>query len=269
MTVACNPASGSSFPLGMSSVACIVTDALSREASCSFTVSLTGNTLGAKIFDAVGDSLTEGENGHISVLDIPNAYPTRLQAALEATYPGQGIKVVNRGVSGYPVDRTVEEIPGDLSRDQPDAVLLLSGYNNLLVECGGGPANTADCRDAIDAVRFGIRDCIRRSREGPSAARYTFVSTLTPPGPVSGARDRHISNDAVMQANDRIRQVVGAEGAVLVDTYAAFAGHEPEYIDSDGLHLTPSGYQALAEAFLAAIKRTVPQTPQATSRGAR
>ena len=196
VTVACNPASGSSFPLGMSSVACIATDALSREASCSFTVALTGNTLGARIFDAVGDSLTEGENGHISVLDIPNAYPTRLQAALEATYPGQGIKVVNRGVSGYPVDRTVEEIPGDLSRDQPDAVLLLSGYNNLLVECGGGPANTADCRDAIDAVRFGIRDCIRRSREGPSAARYTFVSTLTPPGPVSGARDRHISNDA-------------------------------------------------------------------------
>jgi lysophospholipase L1-like esterase len=29
----------------------------------------------------------------------------------------------------------------------------------------------------------------------------------------------------------------------------------------DGLHLRPAGYQALADAFFAAIQATVPQTP--------
>jgi lysophospholipase L1-like esterase len=46
-----------------------------------------------------------------------------------------------------------------------------------------------------------------------------------------------------------------------VDSYAAFIGHEADYVNVDGLHLRPAGYQALADAFFAAIQATVPQTP--------
>ena len=55
--------------------------------------------------------------------------------------------------------------------------------------------------------------------------------------------------------------MVHAEGAILVDPYPAFIGREAEYVAADGLHLSRAGYQALADAFIAAIKNTVTSTP--------
>ena len=261
VTVTCNPASGSSFPLGTTSVGCTASDAQARQASCSFRMTLTPAALSVTKFDTLGDSLTEGENGRLTFLDTPNAYPTKLQALFDATYPGQGIRVINRGISGWPIERTVEELPGDLAADRPGAALFLSGYNNLYNACGNGSANTSACQAAIETVQFGIRDCIRRSKD--FSVSYIFVSTLTPQGPVlpGAARDRRISNDAIAQANARIRQVVAAERVILVDTHPLFVGHEAEYVDTDGLHLRPAGYQALADSFFAAIKANVPANP--------
>ena len=54
--------------------------------------------------------------------------------------------------------------------------------------------------------------------------------------------------------------MVQAEGAILVDSYGRFLGHETEYIDQDGLHLRPAGYEALAAAFFDAIKSNVAGT---------
>jgi lysophospholipase L1-like esterase len=55
-----------------------------------------------------------------------------------------------------------------------------------------------------------------------------------------------------------------------VDTYPTFLGHEAQYVSSDGLHLNPAGYQAIADAFFAVIKSTIPQTtPLAAVNGAR
>ena len=54
------------------------------------------------------------------------------------------------------------------------------------------------------------------------------------------------------------------EGVTLVDTYQTFVGHEAQYVSIDGLHLTPAGYQAIADAFFAAIKSTIPQTAPAS-----
>lgn len=266
VTPTCAPVSGAAFSLGSTAVTCTASDGQARQATCSFKVTLTAVAISVKKYDTIGDSFTEGENGRVSFLDLPNAYPTRLQALFDATYPNQGIQVVNRGISGWPVERTVDELPGDLAIDRPGAVLVLSGFNNLLNGCGNGPVNMADCRDAIQTVQFGIRDCIRRSRDFNVA--YVFVSTLTPPGPVlpGAPRDRRIAADAIVQANDRIRQIVAAERATLVDPYPLFISHEAEYVDTDGLHLRPAGYQVLANSFFAAIQATVPQT-QLLTRG--
>ena len=50
-----------------------------------FSVTLTGIRLGVTKFEAIGDSLTEGQNGlpevqSPSFVDPPNSYPTKLQA---------------------------------------------------------------------------------------------------------------------------------------------------------------------------------------------
>ena len=265
VTVTCNPAPGSDFRLGTTPVMCTAADAQSRTATCSFNVTLTGFTLGAVKFGAFGDSLTEGETGRPSFalpfLDPPNAYPTRLQAAFDDTYPGQGIVVINRGLSGDSVEATETALRIYLPRDRPDAVLVLTGYNNLTGPCSPGRGVSGECEDAIDKVADVMRDCLRRIREANVGVRHVFLSNLTPPGPTGSNR---IDGRAIGQVNDRIRQIASSEGVVLVDAHAAFAGHETEYVNVDGLHLRPAGYQALANAFFAAIQATIPQTPLLT-----
>jgi lysophospholipase L1-like esterase len=262
VNVSCSQSSGTSFPLGTTPVNCTASDAQSRQATCAFNVTLKGFSLGVTKFDSIGDSFTAGENGRLSLIDLPNAYPTRLQAAFDSNYPGQGIAIINRGISGEKVGGTVDRVRNVLSKDTPEVVLFLTGYNDLEPVCGPGRATTTACRSAIDDVGFGLRDCIRHTKESPVGVRFIFVSTLTPPGPVErGApRDRRIAPEAIVQANDEIRQRVASEGATLVDTYPLFIGHEAEYVDTDGLHLRPAGYQALADSFFAAIKTTIPQT---------
>jgi|SRR5215207_8113 len=267
VTVTCNPAPGSAFALGTTAVTCAATDAQSRAASCSFNVTLTGYTLSAARFDTFGDSLTEGEVGRPSLvlpfLDPPNAYPTRLQAAFDETYPDQGIVVINRGLSGDSVEATETKLRQFVPIDRPDAVLLLTGYNNLTQPCRPGAGNSGECASAIEKVAGGLRECLKRIREANAGVRYTFLSSLTPPGPTGSNR---IDAGAIAQVNGRIRQVAAADSAVFVDAHAAFTGHEAEYVNVDGLHLRPAGYQALADTFFAAIKATVPQTPLLSAR---
>ena len=264
VTTTCAPASGATFPLGTTPVTCTASDAMARQASCSFTVTLKGLSIAAKKYSAIGDSFTEGQNGEPGFVDVPNAYPTKLQLALDMTYPNQGIVVLNHGAagSGQPISVIDQNVKTFVRADRPDVVLLEGGYNDLLSDCGNGPTNTVACRDAIGRVPVGYRDCIRHAREGSTTVQFVFAATLTPPGPhLPGVNDRRISNDAILQTNTGIRQTVANEGAVLVDMYPLFVGHEAEYVDSDGLHLRPAGYQVMADAFFAAIQKTVPQTP--------
>lgn len=265
VNTACNPASGASFALGPTSVNCTANDASARQASCSFTVTVAGLTLGVKKFDAIGDSLTAGENGagpKPAFVDLDNAYPTKLQALFDANYPGQGISVVNRGESGRKIYEIEAAIPRLLATDRPEAVLLLGGYNDLTGPCGIGQANSLTCRSAIDEVAFGVRDCIRRTKESPVGVKFIFVSTLTPPGPTG---DKRIDGNAILDVNRKIRQMIAAERATLVDIHPLFIGHEAEYVSVDGLHLRPAGYQAIADGFFGAIKATVPQTSLAST----
>jgi lysophospholipase L1-like esterase len=258
VTSTCNRASGSTFPLGTTPVSCTATDALQRTATCSFNVTLSGFSLSVKKFEAFGDSLTEGEVGRPSFIDAPNAYPTKLQILFDQAYPGQGVTVINRGIGLHVVEQTVGEIRKYVPADRPDAVLILSGFNNLTQTCPPGGSATVLCGNGTEAVKIGILDCIRKARESSSTVNYVFVSTLTPPGATGSNR---IDKNAIIEANNKIKQIVAQERATLVDSYAAFLGHEADYVNVDGLHLKPAGYQALADTFFGVIQATIPQTP--------
>jgi lysophospholipase L1-like esterase len=182
---------------------------------------------------------------------------------LNLEYPGQSITVPNYGYGGVAVgDDANGKLRDALAREKPGAVLLLDGYNNLLFTCAFGVSITAQCSQKITEVEFGIRDLIEIAKRSEYGVRYIFVSTLTPPGPYGGTgSDRRIGDDAIVSANTRIANVVRSEGVTLVDTYPRFIGHQAEYVDQDGLHLRPAGYQALADSFFAVIKTTVTTTP--------
>ena len=272
VSVACAPASGTTFSTGTTTVSCTATDASSRTAQCSFTVTLTAALrLSATKFMAFGDSFTEGEDGRSLVLrphfiDPVGTYPFLLEGLLNAEYAADPIKVLNSGISGELIDKGRQRLPGELNAKHPQALLLLDGYNDLLQSCGAArpqDASSPQCASAINEVVSSYRKMIQTAKS--SGVAYIFASTLTPSGPyVPGPQiksDRRIALSAITSTNSRLVPVVSAEGATLVDSYAAFTGHEAEYIADDGLHPRPAGYQALAGAFFASIKATVPSTP--------
>lgn len=269
VNVTCSPASGSTFPIGGTQVSCTVTDSAARQAACAFVVSLSATALSATKFVAFGDSVTEGQNGRLAggmrVVDVPNAYPTKLQSLFDYEFPGQGIVVVNRGEGGVSLEDGVKHLPGILSSEHPDALLLLDGYNDLGA-CPPGKAGSASCAMAVQVVVNKLRECIQIARDPRFGVRYVFVSTLTPPGPVSGPNDRRRDAGAIAETNARLRPMVPAEGAILVDPYPQFLGHEAEYIDIDGLHLRPAGNDVVARMFFSAIKVAIPANSAVRSR---
>lgn len=266
VAVTCTPASGASFSVGTGAVSCNAIDALSRQAQCSFTVTLTPLLLSVTKFVAFGDSLTEGEDGRnarlgFGFIDPTGTYPVLLQTTLDTEYPGQSIVVLNRGRSGEFVDDGRQRLPGVLGADRPGVLLLLDGYNDLLSWCRPADAASARCATAITDVVAGVRKMIQTARNPAYGIQHIFVSTLTPPGPHVSGTNRRIAGQAIVETNTRLAPMARAEGAILVDPYPVFLGHESEYVADDGLHLRRAGYQALADTFFAAIRTTVSSTP--------
>jgi lysophospholipase L1-like esterase len=265
LTVVCTPVSGSVFVLGTTPVFCSVTDARGQFRQCTFSVTLTGLLLSVTRFLAFGDSFTEGENGQASslgspIVDVASAYPTKLRGLLNAEFSGAPIVVTARGVGGETAEAGLARLPGVLAAERPGALLLLEGYNNLTGPCPPGAGGTAACAAAISTVVTALRGDIRVALAPSTGVRFVFVSTLTPPGPVVGSRDRRIAADAIVLTNSLLAPTIRAEGATLVNPHPLFVGHESQYVGDDGLHLRPPGYQVLAETFFAAIKATIPAT---------
>jgi len=244
VSVSCTPGSGTAFPLGPTNVVCTARDSVNRQAFCTFTVTLAPLALPVEKFVSFGDSVTSGENGITSArfrtffVDAVNAYPLQLQTMLRDRYAAQPqISVINEGLGGERATESVSRLPSVLSRHRPQVLLILTGFNDLL---GDG---TSAAQPVVDALRTNVRAALS------SGVRYVFVSTLPPSRPGK----REIPPEAIVQANNLIRQFIPAEGAMLVDPYPAFLGREQELLESDGLHLKPEGNRVIAQAFFDAI----------------
>jgi lysophospholipase L1-like esterase len=250
VSTSCAPASGASFPVGNTPVTCTAVDALSRQASCSFSVTIDPLRLRILRFVAFGDSVTAGEDGrrlHIRVgfVDPVRSYPAVLQSLMSVDFPEQGATVINEGLGGRRARDDVERLPGVLEIYKPEGLLILHGYNDLLNEG----------LEAVDSVVFALRDQIRSART--RGVSNVFVSTLTPSRPwtrTPGLANREIDPRAIEALNGRLAQMTPGEGGILVDTHAAFKGRELELIGDDGLHLTVTGNRVLADTFYSAIR---------------
>jgi hypothetical protein len=144
VTVACNPASGSSFAPGTSTVTCTASDAAAHTKTCAFAVTVSvPPRLTATSFLAFGDSMTAGEvtkplTMKLTVVESAS-YPTRLKALLTARYTAQTISMTNAGKPGERASGThggVTRLPGLLAQDAPAVVLLMEGVNDLCIGAG-------------------------------------------------------------------------------------------------------------------------------------
>jgi lysophospholipase L1-like esterase len=243
----CAPPSGSGFPIGTSAVTCTAVDSINRQATCTFSVTLSPVVLSVHRFVAFGDSVTAGEDGRtaqirVRFIDPVRSYPAVLLSRISTDFPDQGISVVNEGRGGEFADDGTKRLSQVLDSDRPEVLLLLEGYNDLL---------NFGAR-AADAVVVALRDDVRLAKS--RGVQQVLVSTLTPPRKATGPRDRAIELRAIQDTNAKLIPMAAAEGARVVNAYDAFLGREQDLVGDDGLHLTPAGNEVLADLFYAAIR---------------
>lgn len=244
----CSPASGSTFPLGSSSVKCTAVDAGSQTANCSFRVTVTsGQQLTLTRFMAFGDSITEGYLREPPAtptiapdLVIPTeTYPFKLQQMLMAAYPDDDPVVINEGVGGETLAEGRLRFTDTLLATNPDVVLLLEGYNEVV------STPTASARADLRAM---VRSAQVRNVE-------VLLATLTQ---ITDERERGHpgTQQAIRNLNTEIRKLARDLGlGRAVDLEQAFGGDhvDESLMGSDGLHPNPAGYQRIAETFFSAI----------------
>ena len=244
----CAPISGSIFLLGASTVTCTATDAAARQASCSFTVTVTAPPrISVTDLLAFGNSITEGKSA-TGVIFPPNTYPVKLSELLNARYTAQAITVANRGRGGESTAQGAERLRTLLDVLNPEVLLLEEGINDL----SGGDLSK------IEPMIAALRDMIRQAR---SRSIYVFLGTLLP---VREGSPRTAAFSVLTVANERIRLLALAEDVELVDLYDGFGRSADPYIDVDGLHPTADGYAKMAQLFFDAIRATL-EAPQAVS----
>jgi lysophospholipase L1-like esterase len=245
VSVACTPASGATFPVGVTQAECVATDSISRTASCSFSVTVAGppRLRGTRIM-AFGDSVTEGQtilsNDPYDLFAPPEtAYPTILGQLLSARYTDQAITVFNRGRPGEQASMALSRFIATFVADRPDVVVLMEGYNDV-------KQTTNDVTGIANAIA-GVTELAGEARR--RGARV-IICTLAPgrPGRIE------IQRSALDFINDRLRQVARSEGAVLADVFTALLPEVNANVTIDGLHLTPLGYRRVAETVFAAIR---------------
>ena len=251
VTVACSPESGSTFPIGLTTVTCTATDALQRQTNCQFSVTVTKLPQLSRVrFMAFGDSFTAGEvtfPGSTASLEsirkqvvVPSAaYPAVLERLLRARYQFQfdAITVANQGLGGEKTADARNRFFAALNSLRPEVVLLMEGYNDIP---GGadGAASTAAREIRIMAAEARLR------------GMRVFIATPVPGRP-SG--NKAINPVLLLDYANRMRDVAAQEGAVLVDLYATL-GDPQRYIGVDGLHPNEAGYARMAELFFQAIQ---------------
>ena len=252
----CTPASGASYPIGTTSVTCTALDANRQSATCGLLVTVTAPPrLSVTRFIAFGDSITEGFPHTISpaLLDPApdNSYPLVLQSLLRSRYTAQTIAVLDEGVGGEIVADGLKRLPGVLTADRGDALLLMEGANDL------NQFGTA----APDMIVSGLRDMIKLAR---LRSMRVLIATLLPER--AGGKASH--PELVAPTNDRIGLLATTEDALLVDLFAAFGGvPDPILISSDGLHPTAAGNERIAQTFYAAIRSRLEQPTAVTPAG--
>ena len=233
----CTPESGHFFGIGVTEVSCSASDVLQQAASCAFKVAVLGPPkLAATRFLAFGDSLTAGvlspPDGRAS-LDPSRSYVTLLERDLQAKYVTQELRVLNAGAPGEQARHAVSRFASVLRSEQPEAVLLMEGTNDLDVVGGGGADLAAQ---AIDSM-------VNRAQ---GAGLDVLLMTIPPQRFTSQA-------SLVPGLNDRIRAIAERRGVVLVDVFGVLSsGACPgaraiPCIGADGLHPTADGYRLMAE----------------------
>lgn len=270
-TTTCAPISGSSFPIGSTTVTCQAVDSAGGAGTCTFgvTVRAPPQLLYTNIL-AFGDSITEGKASEPVVVasalfrelsrsgaalavtamyQSPEPYPLLLQRRLASRYVLQSFAVANAGLGGETAAEGALRFRSVLAARVPELVLLMEGSNDLLSPQGADYAILALDSMVSEAMSRGVRVCL---------------ATIPPQRP-NGLAARGPIAARVPPFNDQVRALAAARGVLLVDVYDAMKDRVDVLIGIDDLHPTEQGLGVIADTFYTALRNNLERTPAATA----
>lgn len=243
--VTCSQQPGAAFPLGSTIVTCSATDALARQASCNFAVTVAAIPRISKTkFLAIGDSITFGRCGPKPGFCPP--YTTRLLELLRDRYTQQSFVVTNVGIPGEYATDGEGRLAGELSTYNPEVLLIMEGTNDMLAD---------PVRNEAAAIES-LGDMIRIARD--RGVSSVFLATIPPVAP--GGTYNSIS-PFIAPFNDKVRAVAAQMGVPLVDVFAALNADLPRYYMGDDVHPTGEALRLIGDLFYAAIRTALDNTP--------
>ena len=198
-----------------------------------------------KLIIAFGDSLTFGYQSPTEDEELPAPIPyttflsEKVDGMLRGRSAGFRVEFLNRGIVGELTDDMANRIGRDVLEPQPDAVIILGGSNDLGwgIEPSPIAENLAEMYD--ESMKNGIQ---------PVACTVPSVR-----GYDEGIEPRLLLNGLIKRHSEIL-------GIACVDLFSATAdstGRLREEYSNDGLHLSPLGYEAMAEAIFSEAVRGI------------
>lgn len=201
----------------------------------------------------IGDSVTDcgraqpvGE-GLFGALG--NGYVSYVDALLQATVPGERIRVVNMGTSGNTVRDLQARWQRDVLDQRPEWLSVMIGINDVWRQFDSWlrPEQAVPLQE-YEQTLGKIVKAARPSVRGLVLMTPFYIEPLV----ADAMRARMDEYGAA------VRRVAEANGALFVDTQAAFSAVLNDLHSSaiawDRVHPNPNGHMVLARAFLKAVE---------------
>jgi len=200
----------------------------------------------------IGDSITDASRvrpvGEGLFEAYGKGYVSQVEALLTTTYPAQGIRVVNQGISG----NTVRDLKGRWQQDvldlKPDWVSIMIGINDVWRQFDS-PRQT-ETHVYLDEYAATLEELVLRTRpllKGLVLLSPYFIEP-NESDPMRAQMDRY---------GAAVRDLAAKSDAIFVDVQAAFdavtAHCHPAALAWDRIHPGAPGHMVISRAFLKAI----------------
>lgn len=192
----------------------------------------TGDTL---LFqgDSITDAFRKPEEINLS-FQLGSGYAFLIASRLLVERPRDGLRFLNRGVSGNTVAKVLDRWDADCIALQPDLISVLAGVNDTL----SGVPHTG--------TETAYRLLLEKTRSALPCARLVLCEPfLLPCGQITSDKIQDIA------PRQHLVKTLAAEfGAVFVPLQGAFTAAlqaaPPEFWAYDGIHVTPAGAAIIA-----------------------
>ncbi len=190
-----------------------------------------------------GDSITDAGRSRVFDRKLGDGYPAKVNAILKKKYPGRGIKVLNRGISGNRAIDLVNRWQEDCIDLKPDYVSILIGVNDTW--------RRYDNNDITHDITFKAR---YRTIMEDTVKNTTAEIILINPFLLDVSENITRMREDLSGKQAAVAELAKEFGAKFLDMDAVFREASekegPQYFSLDGVHPTQAGHELIASEWL-------------------